>query len=80
MIYITLPELHLYPIWVYNGGIESKGDQLPATDHKEIDMTTQTGIPIRHCETCGYRHPITRKRCTICGKSALFCHPGAERK
>ena len=42
--------------------------------------TTQTGIPTRHCETCGYRHPITRKHCATCGKATLFCHPGAERK
>ena len=48
------------------------GDQLEA-------RTTQTGIPIRDCEICGRRHPITRTHCTICGRASLYCHPGAER-
>lgn len=41
--------------------------------------TTPTGIPIRDCDTCGYRHPITRKHCTICGRATLFCHQEAQR-
>ncbi len=36
--------------------------------------TTQTGIPIIDCETCGYRHPITRQHCPTCGKASLFGH------
>lgn len=36
--------------------------------------TTPTGVPIRDCNECGHRHPITRKHCTICGRATLFCH------
>ena len=38
--------------------------------------TTPTGIPIRDCNECGYRHPITRKHCTICGRATLVSPPG----
>lgn len=34
--------------------------------------TTQTGIPIIDCEECGYRHPITRQHCPVCGAPSLF--------
>lgn len=36
--------------------------------------TTPTGIPIRDCETCGHRHPVSRDHCAICGRASLFCH------
>ncbi len=50
-------------------------------DHEKLEKTigrkrstTQTGIPIIDCETCGYRHPVTRQHCPTCGKASLFGH------
>lgn len=40
--------------------------------------TTPIGIPIRDCDTCGRRHPITREHCPICGRPSLFCHQEAR--
>ncbi len=37
--------------------------------------TTPTGIPISLCETCGHRHPISRKHCPVCGLALIFAHP-----
>lgn len=34
-------------------------------------VTTQTGVPIIDCDECGYRHPITRKHCPVCGLATL---------
>ena len=34
--------------------------------------TTQTGIPIIECDTCGTEHPATRTHCPTCGKAHLF--------
>lgn len=39
--------------------------------------TTPTGIPIQNCDTCGHRHPITRKHCPECGLAHLFPHSAA---
>lgn len=36
--------------------------------------TTQTGIVISPCRTCGIPHPVTRKHCDICGSPSLFPH------
>lgn len=41
--------------------------------------TTQTGIPVADCATCGHRHPVTRSHCRWCGLATLYghlaCHP-----
>lgn len=34
--------------------------------------TTQTGIPIVECTTCGRAHPATRTHCSTCGRAHLF--------
>lgn len=34
--------------------------------------TTQTGIPIIDCTTCGHPHPATRAHCSTCGRAHLF--------
>ena len=36
--------------------------------------TTPTGIPITDCVTCGRRHPVTRRHCSMCGLATLFGH------
>ncbi len=37
-------------------------------------MNTPTGIPITVCDICGFRHPVTRKHCPVCGLATLFGH------
>lgn len=34
--------------------------------------TTQTGIPIIDCQTCGTEHPATRAHCEYCDRAHLF--------
>ena len=35
---------------------------------------TMTGIPITNCAECGFRHPVTRVHCVVCGLATIFGH------
>lgn len=34
--------------------------------------TTQKGVPITVCDTCGQRHPVTRRHCSRCLSWSAF--------
>lgn len=34
--------------------------------------TTQKGVPITVCDTCGKRHPVTRRHCSRCLSWSAF--------
>lgn len=38
--------------------------------------TTPTGVKIIACDTCGRRHPETRKHCTGCNSPSAFQKDG----
>lgn len=37
--------------------------------------STQTGIPIAECPTCGRDHPVNRDHCETCGRASAFITP-----
>ena len=42
--------------------------------------STQTGVAIVECFTCGWTHPVTRRHCEVCGSASLFSHEVHSRR